>query len=173
MASAVAHVVCTWLVAFRPERALVAVLRRRAFGRCRRLSLRLCGPTCLCHALRWLACALPLPSHGRFVAGGCFLSSRRQGHNCFGAILHPITMADFLVAGVFLARPLCCVGFAARAHVSIQISPTRCDCSCTFPPRLVITSKFFSALLAEALDGYVSSFPSTYAAKDSSCSWLA
>ena len=37
----------------------------------------------------------------------------------------------------------------------------------------MIISEFFGALPAEALDGYVSSFPSTYAAKDGSYLWLA
>ena len=30
-----------------------------------------------------------------------------QGHNCFGAVLHPITMADFLVAGTFMFAVSC------------------------------------------------------------------
>jgi hypothetical protein len=37
------------------------------------------------------------------VSGGCglvALAVGAQGHNCFGAVLHPITMADFLVAGL-------------------------------------------------------------------------
>lgn len=80
-----------------------------------------------------------------------------QGHNCFGAILHPITMADFLVAGPCLVR-LCASVVACAIALLCRFDGQGACCNLSRGLQM-------GARPAQALDGYVSSFPSTYASK--------
>ena len=62
------------------------------------------------------------------------------GHNCFGAVLYPITMADFTIADVT-------------------------DAMLDGPQHSLSTSVMFYLSFAWLFEGYIAGFPNTYAQK--------